>query len=305
MELGMIGLGRMGAAMTQRLLRGGCRVVVYDQDPARMAASTEEGAVGTQTLEAVVTHLRPPRAIWVMVPAGDATEHVIEALTPQLAPGDTIIDGGNAFYRDSIRRAEHLASHGVEFLDVGTSGGIRGRETGYCLMVGGHKQTFGRLEPVMQLLAGPDGYFHVGDIGSGHFAKMVHNGIEYGLLQAYAEGFALLHHAPYSFDLARLAGLWNHGTIVRSWLLELAQDALQQEADLASVRGQIDDSGEGRWAVREAVALGVPVPVMTEALFARFRSRMADGFGDKLIAALRHAFGGHPVKRGPTHVERR
>ena len=248
-------------------------------------------------MEAMVSTLKSPRAIWLMVPAGEPTEGAIDELAAICAPEDVIIDGGNALYKDSMRRAVRLRERGIHLLDVGTSGRVWGRERGYCLMVGGEEAAFRRLEPIFKTLAPPEGYLHVGPSGSGHFVKMVHNGIEYGMLQAYAEGFALLRQADFSMDLARIATLWNHGSVVRSWLLELAQRALEQEPDLASVEGCVEDSGEGRWMVHEAVDLGVSIPVIASALLSRFRSRAGDSFSDKVIAALRREFGGHPVKR--------
>ncbi len=298
MEIGIIGLGRMGAGMVQRLIsRGRHRVVVFDQDPARVAAVAAHGAVGAATLPALVQQLATPRAVWLMVPAGDPTEEVIGQLSGLLKPGDTVIDGGNAFYKDSIRRAEQLKARGIAFVDAGTSGGIWGLEVGYCLMVGGEVAAVKRLEPIFTTLAPDHGYRHVGPPGAGHFVKMVHNGIEYGLLQAYAEGFALLDAAPFPLDLAAIAELWNHGSVVRSWLLELTHRALQKDPRLVAIQGYVDDSGEGRWTVQEAMARGVSVPAIAAALWARFRSRQSETFGDKVIAALRREFGGHAVKR--------
>ena len=296
MELAMIGLGRMGANMVRRLFKGKHRVVVYDRDPAQVAALVAEGAVGAKTLKELVSTLTPPRAVWIMVPAGGPTEQTIHDVAELLSAGDIIIDGGNSFYKDSVRRAEQLKPKGIAFLDAGTSGGIWGLEVGYCLMVGGEPSAFKRLEPALKTLAPKDGYLYAGKSGAGHFVKMVHNGIEYGMLQAYAEGFALLKAVPYDLDLTKISHLWNQGSVVRSWLLELAERAFQQDASLGAIKGYVEDSGEGRWTVQESVALGVPAPVITASLFARFRSREADDFGDKVIAALRNEFGGHAVK---------
>ena len=300
MKLGMIGLGRMGGNMVQRLLRGGHRVVTYDRNPQAVSASQAQGAEGASSLEGVVSRLTPPRAVWVMVPHGLATEETIEELSHLLAPEDTVVDGGNSNYKDSMRRAGKLANGGIHFLDVGTSGGIWGLTQGYCLMVGGELEAFRRLEPVFRSLAPEEskGYSHVGPSGAGHFVKMVHNGIEYALMQAYAEGFELMAaKQEFSLDLAQIAETWRHGSVVRSWLLELTAAALQEDPSLEGVGGQVEDSGEGRWMVKESVDLGVPAPVITLSLQARFRSRQAQPLGAKLLAALRHQFGGHAIRR--------
>ena len=297
MELGMIGLGRMGANMVRRLLEWKHRGVTYDRDPKQVAAIVAEGAVGAKDFEDVVRQLKTPRAIWSMVPTGEPTQQVVDQLGRLLKAGDTIVDGGNSFYQDSIRRAEQLKEKGIRFLDAGTSGGIWGLEIGYCLMVGGETAAFAQMEPVFQTLAPKEGYLHVGPSGAGHFVKMVHNGIEYGMLQAYAEGFALMNAAQFPLDAAKISKLWNQGSVVRSWLLELAQRALDKNPKLSSIQGYVEDSGEGRWTVEEAVKLGVPVPVIAASLFQRFRSREKEDFGDKLIAALRNEFGGHAVKQ--------
>jgi len=296
MELGLIGLGRMGANMSQRLLGGGHRVVAYDRDPEAVRAVASAGAAGAGSLEELVRELSPPRAVWLMVPAGAPVEQTIHSLAPLLSPGDVMIDGGNSYYKDSLRRAASLKKQRLHFLDVGTSGGIWGLKMGYCLMIGGDEDVFRRLEPIFQTLAPEEGYAHMGPSGAGHFVKMVHNGIEYGLLQAYAEGFELLHASPYELDLAQLAQLWNRGSVVRSWLLELMEKALAADPGLASVKGYVEDSGEGRWTVLEAVERGVPLPVISLSLLTRFRSRQDDSFGAKVIAALRREFGGHAVK---------
>ncbi len=297
MELGFIGLGRMGASMVQRLTKGGHRVVAYDRDPKATAAAEDQGAVGVASLQDLVKRLAPPRAIWLMVPAGDPVNQTLDALTRLLQAGDTIVEGGNSNYQDSLRRAEALRGKGIHFLDAGVSGGIWGLTEGYCLMVGGEEAAFRRLEPVFRTLAPEEGYLHVGGSGAGHFTKMIHNGIEYGMLQAYGEGFELLKASPFALDLARLARLWNRGSVIRSWLLELAERAFRKDPELAGIRGYVEDSGEGRWTVLEAIAREVPAPVLTLALFARFRSRQEDSFAAKVIAALRNEFGGHAVRR--------
>ena len=300
MELGMIGLGRMGGNMAQRLIAGGHRVVTYDRDPEAVTASHGFGGEGASSLEDVVVRLTAPRALWIMVPAGQPTEDTIDALAPLLSPGDAILDGGNANYKDSMRRAGKLADQGIDFIDVGTSGGIWGLTEGYCLMVGGNEAAVQRLEPIFHTLApSPDlGYSRVGPSGAGHFTKMVHNGVEYGLMQAYAEGFELMAaKEEFGLDLPAIAETWRHGSVVRSWLLDLAADALKQEPDLASLDSYVDDSGEGRWTVEESVELAVPIPVITLALQARFRSRQDQPFGGRLLAALRQQFGGHAVRR--------
>ena len=300
MELGMIGLGRMGGNMAQRLIGGGHRVVTYDRDPEAVAASHGFGGEGAASLEEVVSMLAAPRALWVMVPAGQPTEDTIDALAPLLGPGDAILDGGNANYKDSMRRAAKLAERGIDFIDVGTSGGIWGLAEGYCLMVGGDEAAVKRLEPIFHTLApSPEtGYSRVGPSGAGHFTKMVHNGIEYGLMQAYAEGFELMAaKEEFALDLPAIAEIWRHGSVVRSWLLDLAADALQEDPALESLESYVDDSGEGRWTVEESVELAVPIPVITLALQARFRSRQVQPFGGRLLAALRQQFGGHAVRK--------
>ncbi len=297
MELGLIGLGRMGSNMARRLVKGDHRVVVYDRNAEAAEALKREGAQAAYSLEEVAEELTPPRAIWLMVPAGEPVTESIKALAPLLGPGDVIIEGGNSYYKDSVARADYLREKGLHFLDVGTSGGIWGLKVGYCLMIGGEEKVFRRLEPVFKTLAPADGYAYVGPSGAGHFVKMIHNGIEYGMLEAYAEGFELLHASPLGLDLRQLAKLWNHGSVIRSWLLELAESALKSDPDLASIQGYVEDSGEGRWTVLEAVEQDVPAPVLALSLFARFRSRQEESFGAKLIAALRQEFGGHAVRR--------
>ncbi len=300
MELGMIGLGRMGGNMAQRLVSGGHRVVTYDRDSAAVTASQGFGGEGATSLEDVVSRLAAPRALWVMVPAGQPTEDTLDALAELLNPGDAILDGGNANYKHSMRRGEKLAAQGIDFIDVGTSGGIWGLTEGYSLMVGGDEAAVKRLEPIFQTLApAPDkGYSRVGPSGAGHFTKMVHNGVEYGLMQAYAEGFEMLAaKEEFGLDLPAIADTWRYGSVVRSWLLDLAADALKEDPTLESLDSYVDDSGEGRWTVEESVELGVPIPVITLSLQARFRSRQKQPFGGRLLAALRNQFGGHAVRR--------
>jgi len=297
MELGMIGLGRMGANMTERLVLGGHRVISYDRSPEAIQRVVDKGAVGSRSLADFVQQLSQPRAAWLMVPSGDPVDQTIEQLLPQLAKGDVIIDGGNSYYKDSIRRAEKLKQQGIYFVDAGTSGGIWGLKVGYCMMLGGEKEIVERLDPIFKTLAPKDGYLHVGPSGAGHFVKMIHNGIEYGMLQAYGEGFELLKASGFDLDLGKIAHLWNQGSVVRSWLLELAESAFNKDPELASIKGYVEDSGEGRWTVLEAVERNVPASVLTLSLFARFASRQEDSFSAKVIAALRNEFGGHAVKK--------
>jgi 6-phosphogluconate dehydrogenase len=298
MELGIIGLGRMGANIARRLLRAGHRVVAYNRSPGPVRELEREGAIGAYSLEELTQRLSPPRAVWLMVPAGDTVTQHIEALTPLLSPDDTVVDGGNSNYKDSMRRAQELQARGLHFLDVGTSGGIWGLEFGFCLMIGGERAIFERLEPIFKALAPEDGYAYVGPSGAGHFAKMIHNGIEYGLMEAYAEGFEILRaQKDFRFDLRQIAHLWNRGSVIRSWLLELTERIFAQDADLADIRGYVEDSGEGRWTVLQAIENDIPAPIITLSLLQRFRSRQEESFSAKLIAALRNEFGGHVVRR--------
>ncbi len=300
MELGMIGLGKMGSNMTRRLLRGGHRVVAYDQNPDKTREVVREGAEGVFSLAELARKLTPPRAVWTMLPAGDATESTIEALVPLLAKGDVVVEGGNSNYKDTLRRGVHLCEHGLHFVDVGTSGGIWGRTEGYCLMVGGEEAIVGRLRPIFETLApAPDrGWGHVGPTGAGHFVKMIHNGIEYGTMQAYAEGFEILHaKKEFNLDLHQIADIWRYGSIIRSWLLDLIAHALEEEQDLSSTKGWVADTGEGRWMVAEAIDLDVPAPAITLALLMRLASRQEDRYAAKLLATMRSRFGGHEVKR--------
>jgi 6-phosphogluconate dehydrogenase len=297
MELGIVGLGRMGANMSERLVLGGHRVIGYDRSPQAIQRVVDHGAVGAQSLADFVKQLNSPRAIWLMVPAGAPVDETIEQLLPHLSKGDIIIDGGNSNYKDTLRRAEHLKSQQIHFIDAGTSGGIWGLKAGYCMMIGGDKEAVEKLEPIFKTLAPTDGYAHVGPSGAGHFVKMIHNGIEYGMLQAYGEGFELLKASQFQLELAKIAHLWNQGSVVRSWLLELAESAFQKDPELSSIRGYVEDSGEGRWTVQEAIERDVPAPVLALSLFARFASRQDDSFCAKVIAALRNEFGGHAVKK--------
>jgi 6-phosphogluconate dehydrogenase len=300
MELGMIGLGRMGANMTRRLIAGGHRVVVYDRDPSVVAAMAAEGAAGVETLEAVPGKLNAPRAVWIMVPSGDAVDQTMAALSDSLQKGDILIDGGNSNYHDSMRRATSARQKGLELLDVGTSGGIWGLKEGYSLMIGGSSGAVERLRPIFETLApAPNrGWAHMGPPGAGHFAKMVHNGIEYGMMQSFAEGFALLEKKKeFGFDLAKVAETWRHGSVVRSWLLDLTAEALQENPGLEGIGPQVADSGEGRWMVAEAIASDVPCPVITHALLERIRSRVSNSFGNRMLAIMRNKFGGHAVQK--------
>ena len=299
MQLGMVGLGKMGANMTTRLVRGGHDVIAFDRSPDAVSSSVAQGARGARSLEDLVGQLSAPRAVWVMVPAGDPTEQTVRSLTKLLAAGDTIIDGGNSNYKDSVRRAAMVGEHGIHFVDAGTSGGIWGLTEGYSLMIGGPKGGVDGLRPIFETLAPSKdkGWAHVGPSGSGHFTKMVHNGIEYGMMQAYAEGFSILKHKEeFSLDLAQIAELWRTGSVVRSWLLDLTARALGEDQDLSSIAPYVSDSGEGRWTVTEAIDLDVPAPVITLALLQRLRSRDSESFTDRLLAALRNQFGGHAIK---------
>src|SRR5438445_8811631 len=296
MQLGLIGLGRMGSGMTRRLMQGGHQLVVYDRSSQRAAPVAANGAVGATSLEDLGQKLKAPRVFWLMIPAGAPVDDTIQRLSGVLSPGDVIVDGGNSNYKDSIRRAEALRSQQLEFLDAGVSGGIWGLRVGFNLMVGGNQAVFKQVEPIFKTLAPADGYAYVGSSGAGHYAKMVHNGIEYSMLQAYAEGFEILRASSFGFDLAQLARLWNHGSVIRSWLLELAQAAFERDPDLAKIRGWVEDSGEGRWTLEEAIDHAVPAPALALSLFMRYRSRQDDSFSAKVLAALRNEFGGHPVK---------
>ncbi|MDQ1436843.1 MAG: 6-phosphogluconate dehydrogenase [Acidimicrobiaceae bacterium] len=294
MRIAMVGLGRMGGNMTKRLIDRGHEVVAYDRDPKAVKAAEADGAVAATSLEDAVAKLEPPRHVWVMVPSGAPTESTVMDLAQHLDAGDAIVDGGNSNYHDSMRRATTLQERGIAFIDAGVSGGVWGLKVGYCLMVGGEQAAVARLEPVFTALAPEDGYAHVGPSGAGHFTKMIHNGIEYGMLQAYAEGFALLEAAEeFGLDLHQVAALWNHGSVVRSWLLELAELALENPEEFRHIKGWVEDSGEGRWTVLESVERAIAAPVITAALFARFQSRDDERMAARIVAALRNQFGGH------------
>lgn len=300
MELGMIGLGRMGANMTKRLVAGDHRIVAFDRSAEAVRAVAADGATAAASLEDLKSRLVAPRAVWVMVPSGDPTEETIAALEELLEAGDLVIDGGNSNYRETMRRADRLADAGIDLVDCGTSGGVWGREEGYCLMVGGPRGAVERARPLFETLApaADRGWARVGPAGAGHFVKMIHNGIEYGMMQALAEGFAVLEKKEeFALDLASVAEVWRHGSVVRSWLLDLTARALQQDPRLDGIAPWVSDSGEGRWTVFEAVDLDVPAPAITLSLLARLRSRSENPFADRLLAAMRNQFGGHPVKQ--------
>ena len=300
MKLGMIGLGRMGGNMAERLINGGHQIVAYDSDDSAVALLAEKGASVAQSLSDVVSQLDPPRTIWVMVPAGEVTENTLNDLIEILNNGDTLIDGGNSNYKQSIRRAKDAHQNGIDFLDSGTSGGIWGLSNGYCLTIGGNRQAYERNRPIFQTLAPDDseGDLYVGPSGSGHYVKMIHNGIEYGLMQAYAEGFELLTaKTEFNLDIAAIAENWTRGSVIRSWLLDLTAIELKKDSGLDSLSSYVDDSGEGRWAVETSVELAVPAPVISAALQMRFRSRQEDPMGGKMLAAMRNGFGGHAVRK--------
>jgi len=299
MQLAMLGLGRMGGNMAQRLLQGGHQVVVYDVDPRRATDLAAFGATPATTLDEVIAALRPPRVCWTMVPAGRISEELITSLAARMQRGDVIVDGGNSYFKDSQRRAKELAERGIRFCDAGTSGGIWGLKNGYCLMVGGAPDAFATIEPALRTLAPQGGLMHTGPAGSGHYVKMVHNGIEYGLMTSYAEGFEILRTSPFGqLNLKEIAGVWRHGSVVRSWLLDLLYEALSKDARLDGIRGYVEDSGEGRWTVQAAIDQNVPAPVITIALQMRIASRQDESFSAKVQAALRNEFGGHAVKKG-------
>lgn len=297
MQIAMIGLGRMGMNMVRRLLKGNHQVIAYNRSPNKTDEIVKQGAIGAYSLPELVEKLSPPRVVWLMLPAGPAIDDHLDQLKDLLSAEDILIDGGNTYYKDDIRRAEMLAKKGIQFLDAGVSGGIWGLEVGYCLMIGGDKKIYEYLEPIFKTLAPEDGYLYCGATGAGHFVKMVHNGIEYGMMQAYGEGFHILEASPYADSLhyAEVAHLWNQGSVIRSWLLELAEAAFKKDPKLSGIRGYVEDSGEGRWTVQQAVETGVSAPVISLSLFSRFRSREEESYSDKVIAALRREFGGHAV----------
>ncbi len=326
LELGLVGLGRMGANIARRLMRAGHACVVYDRDPAPGGKLAAEGARLASSLADLVKQLTPPRAVWVMLPAGDVTETAIAELSALLEPGDALIDGGNSFWKDDVRRARELAHKGIDYLDIGTSGGVWGLERGYCLMIGGDADVVARLDPIFATLApgrgdipatrgreGRDprveqGYLHAGPSGAGHFVKMIHNGIEYGMMQAFAEGFDILRHAAtpalpvehrFHLDLADIAEVWRRGSVVTSWLLDLSAQALAEDGDLAGFSGHVEDSGEGRWTLMAAIEEAVPAEVLSAALYARFRSRQDHTFAEKMLSAMRKGFGGHVESKAP------
>jgi len=297
MELGFVGLGKMGMNMVQRLRQGRHQLVAYDLSPDLVREAESFGCVGAKSLEDLVAKLKPPRAIWIMVPSGAPTESTVNTVAGLLQSGDTLIDGGNTHFHDDVRRAEALTKMGLHYIDAGTSGGVWGLKLGYCLMVGGEESLVTRLAPIFSTLAPENGWAHMGSHGAGHYVKMVHNGIEYSMMQGYAEGFELMSKSQYSLDLARIADLWMHGSVVRSWLLELIASALQKDPKLDGLKGYVQDSGEGRWTILEALEKAVPVPTLTAALFTRFRSRQEESFAEKMLAAMRKAFGGHAVRK--------
>jgi 6-phosphogluconate dehydrogenase len=297
MKLAMVGLGRMGMNMAKRLLGGNHRVVAYNRTPQKTDELVKKGAGGAYSLQEVVDKLESPRIVWLMLPAGATVDEHISRFAEMLSPGDILIDGGNSYYKDDIRRAAQLEESGLQYVDAGVSGGIWGLEIGYCLMIGSKKETFRHLEPIFKTLAPEDGYLRVGNTGAGHFVKMVHNGIEYGMMQAYAEGFEIMEASRFGpeLDFGAIAHLWNQGSVVRSWLLELAEEAFHKNARIDDLSGHVDDSGEGRWTVQQALETGVPAEVITLSLMRRFRSRQKDPFAERVLSALRREFGGHAV----------
>jgi 6-phosphogluconate dehydrogenase len=304
MQLGMVGLGRMGLNMARRLLQGGHEVVAYNRNYEKTREIAEEGAKPTASLAELVNNLQRPRIVWLMLPAGGVVDQHLEMIMEMLSPGDIVVDGANSYYKDAIRRAGVLSGRGIEFADAGVSGGIWGLKVGYCTMVGGERRVFEHLEPIIQTLAPPGGYLYCGPAGAGHFVKMIHNGIEYGMMQAYAEGFALIEGSQFSkgLDYAQIAHLWNQGSVIRSWLLELLEDAFGKNAMLTDIKGYVEDSGEGRWTVLQVVESGVAAPVITQALYERFSSRQEDAFANRILAAMRREFGGHAVVAAETET---
>ncbi len=297
MELGFIGLGKMGMNMVTRLQQGSHRVVAYDRTADLVKQAEGVGCVGATSLEDMVSKLKAPRIVWIMVPSGAPTEETIVKVASLLASGDTIIDGGNTKFHDDVRRAAELKKKNIQYVDAGTSGGIWGLKLGYCLMVGGEKAVVDRLAPIFKTLAPENGWAYMGGHGAGHYVKMVHNGIEYSMMQGYAEGFELMSKSEYHLDLAQIAALWMQGSVIRSWLLDLTAGALKQDPKLEGLKGYVQDSGEGRWTILDAIDKDVPVPTLTAALFTRFRSRQEESFAEKMLAAMRNAFGGHAVRK--------
>ena len=298
MKIGLIGLGKMGSNMVLRLLKDKHEVIVYDRSPDPVKALEKRGALGADSVPNLLKKLPKQKIIWLMVPSGEPTIQTIREISVQLSKGDIVIDGGNSYYKNSVMMALELAKKEIHFLDAGTSGGIWGLEKGYCLMVGGEKEIFEQCEPIFKTLAPQDGYLHVGPNGAGHFVKMIHNGIEYGMLQAYGEGFEIMNASDYKLDFTKISHLWNQGSVIRSWLLELAEDAFGKNPKLSGIASYVDDSGEGRWTVAEAIERNVSAPVISLSLFERLRSREKDCFSAKVIAALRNEFGGHAIKKG-------
>ncbi len=297
MEIGIYGLGRMGANMARRLIKNKHRVIVYNRTAEKTKELAKEGAIGSYSLDEFLRKLKSPKLVWLMLPSGEVTAQAIDTLKTKLKKGDILIDGGNSRYKDSIKHGELLAKYGIHFMDAGTSGGIWGLKVGYCLMIGGEKVVFQKLEPIFKSLAPKNGYLHCGPHGAGHFVKMIHNGIEYGMMQSIGEGFQLLHDSQFELNLQKIASLWNQGSVVRSWLMELAERAFQAEGnDLKALDSHIDDSGEGRWTILESIERGVPTPVLATSLYVRFLSQQKDFFSGKVISALRREFGGHSVK---------
>jgi 6-phosphogluconate dehydrogenase len=296
MQLGFIGLGRMGGNMVKRLLQGGHQIVAYNRSPGPTREVEALGATAAYSLEELVKKLPAPRSVWVMVPSGKATAENISTLANLLSAGDTIIEGGNSHYKDDAANAAMLKQKGIHYLDAGTSGGIWGLKIGYCMMVGGDREVFTKHEPIFKTLAPENGYGYMGGHGAGHYVKMIHNGIEYGMMQAYAEGFELMQKSDFKLDLPFIANMWMQGSVVRSWLLELAASALSKDPQLAKIQGYVEDSGEGRWTILDAIEKDVPAPVITQSLYTRFRSRQSESFAEKVLAALRNEFGGHAVK---------
>ncbi|MHB1679194.1 MAG: phosphogluconate dehydrogenase (NAD(+)-dependent, decarboxylating) [bacterium] len=295
MELGMIGLGKMGINMVFRLLEGGHKVVVFNRTKSKEEPVKNKGAIGSDLIEELVSKLSSPRIVWLMVPSGETTDLMLEEVLRYVEKGDIVIDGGNSYYKDSIRRHDMLKGKGINFLDCGTSGGIWGLKEGYCSMIGGEKEIFDHCEPIFKTLAPENGYLYAGKSGAGHYVKMVHNAIEYGMMEAYAEGFEILKTSDFNINLTDVTELWRHGSVVRSWLLDLAHNAFRLDPELSNLGPVVDDSGEGRWTLKEAIDNAVPAPVLAESVFARFRSRQENSFANRVLAALRHQFGGHPV----------
>lgn len=296
MQLGFIGLGRMGGNMVKRLLQGGHQIVAYNRSPEPTQEVEKLGATATYSIEELVKKLPTPRTVWVMVPSGKATAENIATLSTLLSAGDTVIEGGNSHYKEDATNAAMLKQKGIHYLDAGTSGGIWGLKIGYCMMVGGDREIFNRHEPIFKTLAPENGYGYMGGHGAGHYVKMIHNGIEYGMMQAYAEGFELMQKSDFKLNLPEIANMWMQGSVVRSWLLELAASALSKDPQLEKIHGYVEDSGEGRWTILDAIEKDVPAPVITQSLYTRFRSRQSESFGEKILAALRNEFGGHAVK---------